>query len=131
MDLKFHHTGIAVSSIEETLPNYIAIFGKENVSEKFHVSSQEVNVCFVEVSPEVYIELIESTTENSAINRMIKKGISYYHVAYLTKNIEETVSKLISLNYKEHSYFYSEAFKNKRCIFLHSPDAHLIELIEQ
>jgi hypothetical protein len=35
MDLKFHHTGVAVSSIEETLPNYITLFGKEKVSEKY------------------------------------------------------------------------------------------------
>jgi methylmalonyl-CoA/ethylmalonyl-CoA epimerase len=131
MDLKFHHTGVAVSSIEETLPNYITLFGKEKVSEKYHVSSQGVNVCFIEVSPDVYIELIEPATEESSINRMTKKGISYYHVAYLTHNIEKTVSELVSLNYKEYEYFKSEAFKNKRCIFLHSPDAHLIELIEK
>lgn len=131
MDLKFHHTGIAVSSIDEVLPNYILLFGENKVSPKYNVSSQNVNVCFIEVGSNVFLELVEPASDDSSIHRLNKKGISYYHVAYLTSNIEETVADLINKNYKEYEYFKSEAFNNKRCIFLHSPDAHLIELIEE
>jgi hypothetical protein len=129
-NLLFHHTGIAVDSIVCSLVHYRKIFGSDKISEIFSIASQKVNVCFIEVAPGVYLELIEAMGDDSSIHRMRKKGISYYHVAYITKTIEETVSKLVELNFKPMEYFNSEAFENKRCIFLFSPEAELIELIE-
>jgi hypothetical protein len=35
------------------------------------------------------------------------------------------------MNYKTLDIFDSEAFEGKRCVFLFSPEAHLIELIEE
>ncbi|MBU2019055.1 MAG: VOC family protein [Bacteroidetes bacterium] len=130
LNLQFHHTGLAVDSIEDSLDYYRKLFGSEKISKTYSISSQHVSVCFVEVGPNVFLELIEAKGDDSSIHRMRKKGVSYYHVAYLTKTIEETVSKLVELNFKPMEYFNSEAFDNKRCIFLFSPEAELIELIE-
>lgn len=130
-ELKFHHIGIAVDSIDDSVKNYIQLFGVDCISKKYEISSQMVNVCFVKVGEDTYLELIEANGEDSSIHRLRKKGHSYYHTAYKTKEIEKQVEKLNALNYKSLNYFYSEAFENKRCIFLFSPEAHLIELIEE
>lgn len=126
----FHHTGMAVDSIEETLVYYKQLFGEDKISQVFEVSSQGVNVCFVEVAPNCFLELVEAANEESSINRMRRKGVSYYHVAYKVSNIESCVAELENLNFKAMDYFHSEAFDNLRCIFLYTPDAQLIELIE-
>ena len=131
MQLNFHHTGLAVRSIEESLPHYAAIFGPEAISGKFKICSQSVNVCFIHLGNQIYIELVEPSDDGSSIHRLLKKGINYYHVAYACPDIEQTVRQLISLGYKEQKYFSSEAFCGKRCIFLFKPDGNLIELIEQ
>jgi hypothetical protein len=129
--LTFHHTGIVVDNIEAVAANYAAVFGQKSVSEKYHISSQQVYVCFIEVGAGVFLELVEPENENSIVSKLKKKGHSYYHVGYMVEKLEKVVEQLTSLNYKPFEYFSSEAFGGKRCIFLFSPDAHLIELIEK
>lgn len=131
MKLNFHHIGIAVSSIAESSENYKALFGEQCISKVYDISSQQVKVCFVDMGNGVFLELVEPTHEDSGIHRLRKKGITYYHTAYKVSDIEETVDELTNLHYKAFEYFNSEAFNGKRCIFLFSPDAHLIELIEE
>jgi methylmalonyl-CoA epimerase len=131
LDLTFHHVGIAVSRIDEAVASYEVLFGASSISPVYAVSSQQVNVCFVNIGNGSFIELVEPTSEESGIQRLRKKGYTYYHMAYLTANIEDTVNRLVELNYKPMEFFNSEAFNGKRCIFLFSPEAHLIELIEK
>lgn len=128
--LEFHHVGLVVESIENSLIHYSVLFGSENISKIFRIDSQNVNVCFVKVGQSSFIELVEPIGEDSQVFKLLKKRVTYYHVAYKVNQITEAVSRLEALDYKAMSYFNSEAFDGKRCIFLFSPEAHLIELIE-
>ena len=129
--LTLHHIGTLVDNIGSSLQLYRTLFPKGNVSDKTHVVSQGVFVCFVEVAPNVYIELIEPSDEDSTVFQMKKKGISYYHLAYQTEEFENTIALLQQLNCKQITVFPSEAFENKRCSFFMSPDMHLIEIVEK
>jgi len=128
--LEFHHVGLVVESIESSILHYSALFGTENISNIYRIESQLVNVCFVKVGPNSFIELVEPIGEDSQVFKLLKKRVSYYHVAYKVNQITEAVARLEALDYKAMTYFNSEAFDGKRCIFLFSPEAHLIELIE-
>ena len=128
--LVFHHVGVLVGSMEEAIRHYAALFGQTNISAISDIESQGVRVCFVKIGDGSYLELVEPMNEDSKVSRMAKKQVTYYHVGYMVKNIESAVSKMSDLNYKPGEYFASEAFGGKRCIFLFSPQAHLIELIE-
>jgi methylmalonyl-CoA/ethylmalonyl-CoA epimerase len=128
--LVFHHTGILVENIEEAIGNYAEIFGESNVSQVYSIKSQNVKVCFIGMPNSVYVELVQPLSENSVVYKLLKKNMSYYHIGYTVADIEEEVEKLKVLNYKPLEYFNSEAFEGNRCIFLFSPDAHLIELIQ-
>ena len=129
--LEFHHIGLVVESIETSAQHYSSLFGKDNISNKILIDSQKVNVCFVKIGPDSFIELVEPVEEDSQVYKLLKKRISYYHMGYKVNDIEGAVAKLEDLNYKPMHYFNSEAFDGKRCIFLFSPEAHLIELIEK
>jgi methylmalonyl-CoA epimerase len=129
--LQYHHVGLLVESIEESMVHYTALFGSNNISEIFVIQSQKVKVCFVKNAMDAYIELVEPIGDDSIVAKLLKKRISYYHLGYKVTDIENTVAELEELNYKPMEYFYSEAFDGKRCIFLFTPETHLIELIEQ
>lgn len=128
--LTFNHTGLLVDSIDEALSHYSTIFGTENISQIYHISSQKVKVCFIKTGRDVYLELVEPAGTDTFLAPFIKRKASYYHVAYKVKNIHQSIEVLEKLNYKALSYFNSEAFNNNLCIFLFTPEGHLIELIE-
>lgn len=129
--LEFHHVGLLVDRMELSIQNYSELFGKENISDVIQIDSQKVNVCFVKVATGSYIELVEPLGEDSHVYKLLKKRISYYHMGYKVNDITGAVAVLEALNYKAMTYFDSNAFEGKRCIFLFSPQAHLIELIEK
>ena len=128
--LNFHHVGLLVENIKSSLLHYTELFGVQNISNVYEITSQKVKICFVKVGDDIYIELVEPIGEESVVYKLLKKRISYYHVGYKVSNILVEVKKLEKLNYKAMDFFNSEAFDGKRCVFLFNPDAHLIELIE-
>lgn len=131
IQLEFHHTGILVNSIENSLAHYSRIFGAESISEVYSVSSQKVKVCFVKNGKRSFLELVEPLSEDSVVTKMLKKRISYYHVGYKVKNVQNAIKVLEEENYKALSIFNSEAFQGKPCVFLFTPEGHLVELIEE
>jgi hypothetical protein len=129
--LSFHHVGLLVGNIESAAKQYAELFGEENISNIIYISSQKVKVCFAKISGESFIELVEPENEQSVVYKLLKKRINYYHAGYKVKDIVSAVETLQQLNYKPLEFFNSEAFEKKRCIFLFTPDAYLIELIEE
>ena len=130
LGLDFHHVGLLVNSIDESVRHYSVVFGGDAISEVYTVSSQLVRVCFVRVSPTGFIELVEPISELSKVSRLLKKGGGYYHVAYLVRDVMSTIATLEDLNYKSMEIFSSEAFNGRSCAFLYTPEGNLIELIE-
>lgn len=92
---KINHIGIAVNSLDETIPFYrdnlgMAFKGMEEVVE------QQVKVAFLEVG-ESKIELLEPTTCESPVARFLEKnGPGIHHIAYQVENIEAAIAKLES-----------------------------------
>jgi len=129
--LTLHHTGILVKDMDEAIESYRGIFSADSVSEKIFISSQQVNVCFINIQDEIYLELVQPTSAESPVNRMFGKGNTYYHIGYFTNHFDKEIKLLEEKNYKLLSTFNSEAFAGNRCAFLMSPVMHLVELIEK
>lgn len=129
--MRFHHVGLLVDDLEFSLNNYRILFGNENISDIFKVTSQKVKVCFVKVGDNSHIELVQPDGDGSPVSNLLKKRVSYYHAGYCVSNIFDAIQKLEELNYKALEVFESEAFNGRKCVFLFTPEAHLIELIEE
>lgn len=127
--LIYHHTALLVTSIREAAEEYAAVFGQAQVSDIFTVSTQKVQVCFVQNGPNSYIELVAPLSDDSPVMQLLRKKHSYYHLGYKVQNIQRCVAQLEKLNYKALSYYSSEAFGGNTCIFMFTPSGHLIELI--
>ncbi len=90
---KIAHIGIAVSSIDETLPFYRDQLGLEfkGVEE---VKSEHVKVAFLKIG-ESAIELLEPLNAQSPIARYIeKKGEGIHHIALDVNDIDERLNTL-------------------------------------
>lgn len=90
---KINHIGIAVKSLEESLPFY-----RDNLGMSFAgievVEEQKVRVAMLQIG-ESKIELLEPTAEDSPVARFIEKnGEGIHHVAYEVEDIESAIAKL-------------------------------------
>jgi methylmalonyl-CoA/ethylmalonyl-CoA epimerase len=90
---KVDHIGIAVKSLEQTLPFYteelkLPLLGIEEVE------SERVKVAFLEAG-ETHIELLEPTSPESAIAKYIeKRGEGIHHIALGVDSIQERLNEL-------------------------------------
>ena len=84
---KIDHIGIAVHSIEASLPLYRDAFGLNYLGEDV-VESQGVRVVFLEIG-ESLIELLEPTRDDSPIAKFLaKNGEGIHHMAMGCDDIE-------------------------------------------
>jgi methylmalonyl-CoA/ethylmalonyl-CoA epimerase len=86
------HLGIAVKSLEESIPYYESLLGTKcyNVEE---VKDQRVKTAFFQVG-ETKIELLESTDPEGPIGRFLeKKGEGIHHIAFAVDNASDALSE--------------------------------------
>jgi len=90
---KINHIGIAVKSLDDSLPFYrdnlgMAFAGIEEVAE------QKVRVAMLQIG-ESKIELLEPTSEDSPVAKFIEKnGPGIHHLAYEVADIEAAIAGL-------------------------------------
>ncbi len=84
---KIDHIGIAVRSIEDSIPLYRDVLGLEFLGDEV-VESQNVRVAFFKLG-ESMIELLEPTSDESPIARFLEKhGEGIHHLAAGTEDID-------------------------------------------
>jgi methylmalonyl-CoA/ethylmalonyl-CoA epimerase len=87
------HIGIAVKSIDETLPFYENVLGLKLLKIE-EVHSQSVKVAFID-GGNVKLELLEPLTDEGGVAKFIaKKGEGIHHVAFGVKGIQERIDEL-------------------------------------
>ena len=92
---RINHIGIAVKSLEETIPFY-----RDQLSMPFagieEVAGQKVRVAMLQVG-ESMIELLEPTSEESPVARFIEKnGSGIHHIAYEVADIDTAITTLLA-----------------------------------
>jgi len=90
---KINHIGIAVKSLEISIPFYRDSLGMSFAGIEV-VEEQKVRVAMLQVG-ESKIELLEPTAEDSPVARFIEKnGEGIHHVAYEVEDVETAIAKL-------------------------------------
>ena len=125
-----HHIGCVVADIDLALNEHRKFHGG-SISPKILVTSQNVWVCFAELTPGFFVEFVQSAGEGSAVEALKKKGITYYHLGYKADDINAVIEELENSGHKLISRFSSEAFDGKECAFLFGGDGRLLELIQK
>jgi methylmalonyl-CoA/ethylmalonyl-CoA epimerase len=92
---KINHIGIAVRSLDDSLPFY-----RDNLGMTFagieEVAEQKVRVAMLKVG-ESKIELLEPTSDDSPVAKFIEKsGPGIHHLAYEVEDIEAAIARLMA-----------------------------------
>ncbi|GHT49610.1 methylmalonyl-CoA epimerase [Bacteroidia bacterium] len=94
MDIShIEHIGIAVKSIENSLPYYEKVLGLKcyNIEE---VADQKVKTAFFKVGP-TKIELLEPTSEDSTIAKFIEnRGEGVHHIAFAVPDVANALTEV-------------------------------------
>jgi len=84
------HIGIAVNSLEESIPYYEKVLGLECYAVE-EVTDQKVKTAFFQVG-DTKIELLESTDPEGPIGKFIdKKGPGVHHLAFAVPDVNEAL----------------------------------------
>lgn len=126
------HIGIAVRSIEKTLPLYTQILGFSYLGIE-EVESEQVRVAFIAVN-NVKIELLEPIHETSAIAAFIAKcGEGVHHIAFGVTAIEERVAELKEYGIQMIQEKPKQGAGGSQVVFLHPKSTYgvLYELCDK
>ena len=129
---KIEHIGIAVKNLSDSNQIFKKLFGKQNYKIET-VESEGVNTSFFMLG-DTKIELLEATTENSAITKFIeKKGEGIHHIAFEVDDIHAEMERLKNEGFELINKQFKDGADNKRICFLHPKftNSVLIELCEE
>jgi methylmalonyl-CoA/ethylmalonyl-CoA epimerase len=128
---KIEHIGIAVSSIEKSLPVYEALLGVKSYKVEV-VESEFVKTAFIQIG-ESKIELLEATNPESTIAKFLdKRGQGFHHIAFDVDNIKVEIDRLKEIGFELIHLSPKSGADNKIIAFLHpkSTEGLLIELCQ-
>jgi len=112
------HLGIAVRSLEESVPYYENVLGLKCEKQE-EVESQKVKTAFFHCG-EVHIELLEPTSEESPIAKFLEKnGEGIHHIAYATDDIKGQLKQAADRGVRLIHEEPFEGAANKMVAFLH------------
>ncbi len=130
MNLKIHHVGYAVDSIEEGI-KILETLGFKIDSNIFSDVKRKVKIVFMS-KDEMKIELVAPLSVDSPVSKFLSKnGPSPYHICYSTDDIYKTVDELKQLKFIQISEIEDAiAFSDKKVVFMYSKSIGILELVE-
>lgn len=130
----FHHSGVAVSNLEQACAFYSQAFGFQIISGPYDDPIQQVKVCFLGPASQnsTSLELICPLNLTSPVNSYLTKGIGAYHMCFEVEGIAEALDAL----WRNGSVVVSGpapavAFAGRRIAWCFTPTRQLIELLER
>ena len=127
--LRIEHIGIAVSSLEKSVPLFEQLLNTP-CYKKEAVESEGVETAFFQTG-ESKVELLEASDENSPIAKFLaKKGEGIHHLAFEVENIEAEMKRLSALGFELLNETPKPGADNKLVCFLHPKTTNgvLVEL---
>jgi len=121
---RIDHLGIAVRSLQDSIPYYEKALGLkcERIEE---VASQKVRTAFFSVGP-THLELLEPTSPDSPIAKFLERNPhgGVHHVAFATDNIENQLAQAKEAGCQLIHEKPFEGAAGKLVAFLHPKSTH-------
>jgi methylmalonyl-CoA/ethylmalonyl-CoA epimerase len=129
---QIEHVGIAVKSLQTSIPLYEKLLGTPCYKTEL-VESEKVYTAFFKTG-ESKIELLESIDEQGVINKFInKKGEGIHHLAFAVADIKAEMARLQNNGFRLLSDEPKLGADNKYVCFIHPNNTNgvLIELCQE
>ena len=128
---RLDHIGVAVASIDESLPIYRALGLTETARES--VASQGVITAFLPLG-DTRLELLEPTGADSPVAKFLsKRGPGVHHLCFAVPDLEDALAELAGRGFRLVHETPVAGAGGRRVAFLHPSAGHgvLIELSEE
>ena len=125
------HIGVAVNSLEATLPLYQTLLGLELLKTEL-VPTEQVKVAFLNTG-DCHLELLEPTSDESPIARfMAKRGPGIHHLCLKVENLPALLARLEQAGVQLIDRVPRPGANHKRVAFVHpkATGGILLELSE-
>ena len=124
--MKFHHIGIACQKDKvKKLISFFSLFRGKLIKNIFD-DKQNANLYLIKIG-DIYFEIIEG----KVVKNLLKRGISIYHICFISDNLEEDIKLLTNFGCILISPPKPAVlFNNKKVCFLLTPFNFFIELLE-
>ena len=129
---KIEHLGIAVESLETSIPIYEKLLNTKCYKIE-EVKSEGVKTAFFKIG-DSKIELLEATNPDSPIAKFLAKKVKgVHHIAYDVTDIETEIKRLEKDGFELINLSPKDGADNKRIAFLHpkTTDGVLVELCQE
>ena len=129
---KVEHIGIAVKNVETANSLFNSLFDISHYKIE-SVESEGVMTSFFRIG-DTKIELLESTSNDSAIAKFIsKRGEGIHHIAFEVDDIKQEMKRLSSQGFQLLSQEPKKGADNKLVVFLHPKSCNgvLVELCQE
>lgn len=126
---KIEHIGIAVESLEVSIPIYEKLLNTPCYKIEA-VESEGVKTAFFKIG-DSKIELLEASNANSPIAKFIeKRGMGMHHIAFDVTDIDAEIARLLTAGFTMIHQSPKDGADGKRIAFLHpkSTESVLVEL---
>ena len=125
--MKIHHIGIACSNIEEAITEFGKFHTIVRRTETIFDELQHAMLCMVYTDTGLDVEFVAG----DQVTRLVKKGMTYYHLCYQVMDLEAQISDCL----EKGAMMISEPkpavlFGGKRVAFVYMPYG-LVEFLEQ
>lgn len=130
--LKVEHIGIAVQSLQRSIPLFEALLNTSCYKQE-QVDSEAVRTAFFQKG-ETKVELLEPTNPESVIARFLeKKGEGMHHIAFDVADIHAEMARLAAAGFTLLHPVPKHGADNKLVCFLHPRDTSgvLVELCQE
>jgi len=125
-----HHCGCLTRTLVETVEAYRPLLGPALSVQPIPIATQKVQVGFIPLGNDTFLELVQPNPDNRFLNRLLDKGVSFYHLGFLCSDLKAKEEELLRLGAKVLARFESEAFEGRECVFLWLPNEQMVELIQ-
>jgi methylmalonyl-CoA/ethylmalonyl-CoA epimerase len=132
-ELRFHHIGLVVRSIEEFRPFYLDVMQYKERTPVIHDPVQTAFVQFLSLpGSDHYLELVAPDGEASKLWKASRKGVPLNHLCYSCDEIVQTVAFLKNSGCMIiQEPVPAVAFDGRRIAWTMTPDSLLLELVER
>ncbi len=129
LDLPLHHIGVACKSIEKEYL-FFSQLGYAKSSTVFIEAAQGVKGIFISAKGQPRLELLENIEGSGRLDTWLKKGVKFYHFAYVAVDIENELENLLRVKHAKLTVPLTTAVFFNRICFVMLPNMLLIELVE-
>ena len=126
--MKLDHIGYITDQLEETKKSFLQLgYVSESVVD---FEAHKSKVCFLRKEGETTVEIVEPYENNKSLRKLLKNGVTPYHLCYEVENINESISTLTGGGYISLSEpLPAPAFNGRLICYLWSREAGFIELV--